>query len=431
MARHTPPPARTCDRRGGRVAGHARTSAGPRSRRLRHERRAPDRRPAGPPAAGAGGGTRDVGRRPSRGRFCVRGGPRVRQFDAGSRGFLRDLGRDARGGTRLRRWLGGVAAATDPGRDGLGEPDGPDHRRPWPKRRLRRLRRAPARVRRPHGRARVLLQRLGWSDGSLPGVCRGAQEGEELPEEGYQGAYIEDLAREEGDPVPAMLARIEATLERFRIHFDSWAKQSELEQALPALLERLDTYQKDGALWVRSTAYGDEKDRVLIRSAERSGLPTYEAADIVYLRDKLERGFDRIIYVLGADHHGVEGWYCGRGEDARLRPVGGRGAPLPARPPHEGRRADEDVEAPWRRRLPRGVHGRGRSRRRPVVPRPLEPGAVDGDRSRPCPRAKREESGVLRPICACPDRRDPQERRGRNPCRRASGRTRLRRRGSS
>ena len=177
--------------------------------------------------------------------------------------------------------------------------------------------------------------------------------GEELPEEGYQGAYIEDLAREGGDPVPATLARIEATLERFRIHFDSWAKQSELEQALPALLERLETYEKDGALWVRSTAFGDEKDRVLIRSAERGGLPTYEAADIAYLRDKLERGFDRVIYVLGADHHGVEGLVCGRGEDARLRPCSRRGAPLPARPPDEGRRADEDVEAPRRRRLPR------------------------------------------------------------------------------
>jgi arginyl-tRNA synthetase len=74
-------------------------------------------------------------------------------------------------------------------------------------------------------------------------------------------------------------------------------------------LDRLDTYERDGALWVRSTAYGDEKDRVLIRSPERGGLPTYEAADIVYLQDKLERGFDRAIYVLGADHFGVRGWY--------------------------------------------------------------------------------------------------------------------------
>jgi arginyl-tRNA synthetase len=107
-----------------------------------------------------------------------------------------------------------------------------------------------------------------------------------------------------------MVDQIRATLERFRIHFDSWAKQSELERALPELLERVPTYERDGALYVRSTEFGDEKDRVLVRSPEKGGLPTYEAADIAYLRDKLERGFDRAIYVLGADHHGVAGWYA-------------------------------------------------------------------------------------------------------------------------
>jgi len=134
--------------------------------------------------------------------------------------------------------------------------------------------------------------------------------GEEPPEDGYRGAYLEELARLEGDPVAAMLARIEATLERFRVHMDGWARQSELERELPALLELLPTYERDGAVFVRSTAFGDEKDRVLVRSPERGGLPTYEAADIAYLRDKLERGFDRAIYVLGADHHGVAGWYA-------------------------------------------------------------------------------------------------------------------------
>jgi arginyl-tRNA synthetase len=136
-----------------------------------------------------------------------------------------------------------------------------------------------------------------------------ARQGAEPPEDGYAGDYIEDLAALEGDPVPHMLRQIEASLERFRIHFDSWALQSELASHLPELLGRLDTYERDGALWVRSTAFGDEKDRVLVRSEERGGEPTYEAADIVYLRDKLERGFDRAIYVLGADHHGVRGWY--------------------------------------------------------------------------------------------------------------------------
>jgi arginyl-tRNA synthetase len=134
--------------------------------------------------------------------------------------------------------------------------------------------------------------------------------GEQPPEDGYQGEYIRELAAGDGDPVPAMLEQIEATLERFRIHFDSWAQQSELEHALPELLEGLPTYEQDGALYVRSTEFGDEKDRVLMRSPEKGGLPTYEAADIAYLRDKLERGFDRAIYVLGADHHGVAGWYA-------------------------------------------------------------------------------------------------------------------------
>jgi arginyl-tRNA synthetase len=133
--------------------------------------------------------------------------------------------------------------------------------------------------------------------------------GEEPPEDGYHGAYIADLAAVEGDPVPKMLAEIEQSLERFRIHFDSWALQSALAERLPDLLPRLDTYEKDGAVWARSSAYGDEDDRVLIRSAEKGGEPTYRAADVVYLVNKLERGFDRAIYVLGADHHGTHRWY--------------------------------------------------------------------------------------------------------------------------
>ena len=137
-----------------------------------------------------------------------------------------------------------------------------------------------------------------------------ARRGEPPPDDGYHGQYIAELARGEGDPVPAMLEQIEATLERFRVHFDSWAKQSELERALPELLEELPTYERDGAIFVRSTEFGDDKDRVLVRSPERGGLPTYEAADIAYLRDKLERGFDRALYILGADHHGVAGWYA-------------------------------------------------------------------------------------------------------------------------
>ena len=132
--------------------------------------------------------------------------------------------------------------------------------------------------------------------------------GEEPPEDGYHGAYIADLAAVPGDPVPEMLRRIETSLERFRIHFDSWVRQSVLEEHLPELLPRLDTYEQDGALWARSSAYGDDEDRVLIRSD--GGAPTYRAADVVYLVDKLDRGFDSAVYVLGADHHGTRNWYA-------------------------------------------------------------------------------------------------------------------------
>ena len=134
--------------------------------------------------------------------------------------------------------------------------------------------------------------------------------GEDPPEDGYHGEYIRGLAALEGDPVPLMLESIERTLDRFRIHFDSFALQSELEARLPEFLPRLDTYEQDGALWARSSAHGDDDDWVLVRSADQGGLPTYRAADVVYLADKLDRGFDRAIYVLGADHHGTRKWYA-------------------------------------------------------------------------------------------------------------------------
>ena len=135
--------------------------------------------------------------------------------------------------------------------------------------------------------------------------------GEEPPEDGYKGAYLVDLAALKGDPVPLMLKEIETSLERFRVRFDSFRRQSELELRLPELLPKLDTYEKDGALWARSSAHGDDEDRVLLRSEDRS--PTYRAADVAYLVDKLDRGFDRAIYVLGADHHGTRNWYAAVG----------------------------------------------------------------------------------------------------------------------
>ena len=178
-----------------------------------------------------------------------------------------------------------------------------------------------------------------------------ARRGEEPPEDGYRGEYIAELAQIDGDPVPAMLQRIEATLERFRIHFDGWARQSELQQRLPEYLPRLDTYERDGAVWARSSAYGDEDDRVLIRSD--GGGPTYRAADVVYLADKLGRNFDRAHLRARRRPPRHAQLVCGGRAHARPRPGAGGGPALPARAPDPGRRSHEDVEAARRRRLPR------------------------------------------------------------------------------
>jgi arginyl-tRNA synthetase len=145
--------------------------------------------------------------------------------------------------------------------------------------------------------------------------------GLEPPDEGYQGDYVAELAGElsaaGADPgdlkdlahrgIEAMRERIEATLDRFGVRFDSWFSErslhagGELERSIEALRARGHVYESEGAIWLRTTAFGDDKDRVLIRSG---GEPTYFAADIAYHRDKLERGADRLVDPLGADHHG-------------------------------------------------------------------------------------------------------------------------------
>jgi arginyl-tRNA synthetase len=145
--------------------------------------------------------------------------------------------------------------------------------------------------------------------------------GGEPPEDGYEGEYVADLARrlrEEGiDPadseavgrrgVELILEGVRATLDRFGVRFDNWFSEKQLytsgevDEALAKLAERGHTYRSDGALWLRSTEFGDDKDRVLIRA---DGDPTYLAADVAYHWDKLERGYGRLINVLGADHHG-------------------------------------------------------------------------------------------------------------------------------
>jgi arginyl-tRNA synthetase len=145
--------------------------------------------------------------------------------------------------------------------------------------------------------------------------------GGELPEDGYAGEYVGELAERiaaEGiDPgdtdavgrrgVELMLERVRATLERLGVGFDTWFserdlyRRGEVDEALASLEQGGHSYTSEGALWLRTTDFGDDKDRVLIRA---SGEPTYLAADVAYHWDKLERGFGRLIDVLGADHHG-------------------------------------------------------------------------------------------------------------------------------
>ncbi len=125
--------------------------------------------------------------------------------------------------------------------------------------------------------------------------------GEAPPEDGYHGAYMHELAALPGDPVPQMLASMKESLDRFRVRFDTWTWETELEPEIPAAIELLDTYREGGALWARTSAHGDDKDRVLIRS---DGEPTYFAKDAAYIRRKFAGGHDQLVYVLGADHHG-------------------------------------------------------------------------------------------------------------------------------
>jgi len=145
--------------------------------------------------------------------------------------------------------------------------------------------------------------------------------GVEPPEDGYAGEYVAELATRvagEGiDPadtkalgrrgVELMLEEVRGTLERFGVRYDTWFSEGDLyergevEAALADLDKRGHTYRHEGALWLRTTAFGDDKDRVLIRA---NGEPTYLAADVAYHWDKLQRGFGRLIDVLGADHHG-------------------------------------------------------------------------------------------------------------------------------
>jgi arginyl-tRNA synthetase len=157
-----------------------------------------------------------------------------------------------------------------------------------------------------------------------------AAKGEPAPEDGYGGAYIAEIAtavlatapdalklsaegaleifRVEG--VKLMFAEIRASLDEFGVHFDTYFNEKdlhdkgELQEALDRLRAEGHIDERDGATWLRTTDFGDDKDRVLRKS---DGDWTYFAADCAYYLDKRKRGFDRVVIMLGADHHGYIG----------------------------------------------------------------------------------------------------------------------------
>jgi arginyl-tRNA synthetase len=145
--------------------------------------------------------------------------------------------------------------------------------------------------------------------------------GEEPPEDGYHGAYLVEMAQRARDalgdtPHPGQLAewgyhdvvrQLRDDLERIGVHFDTWFSERQLHEqgdvtrVIDDLRERGHVYEKDGAVWFRATDFGDQRDRVLIT---RDGRFTYLTADLAYHRNKYARGWDHLINIWGADHHG-------------------------------------------------------------------------------------------------------------------------------
>ncbi len=151
---------------------------------------------------------------------------------------------------------------------------------------------------------------------------RALARGQEVPEEGYHGDYVKRLATSLADAasrdpaevgqaaVNVMVSEMQRSLQAFGVKaFNHWQYESELHKGTPSrvqrTLERLEerghTYRSEGAVWLRTTTYGDDKDRVVVRA---SGEHTYFASDIAYHEDKRERGYERQVDIWGADHHG-------------------------------------------------------------------------------------------------------------------------------
>ncbi len=145
--------------------------------------------------------------------------------------------------------------------------------------------------------------------------------GEEVPEDGYQGDYVAELAASIPDAASAgveevaaqavevLLTEIKGTLDRYGVHFDTFFSERALHEGSPSAVERAlaqleesgHVYRHEGAVWVRTASFGDNEDRVVVRS---NGQPTYFAADLAYMLNKRDRGFERQLDPVGSDHHG-------------------------------------------------------------------------------------------------------------------------------
>ena len=161
----------------------------------------------------------------------------------------------------------------------------------------------------------IALQKIFGKDMPIPEDCYKGEYINELAKEIYE-SYGEHLKEKSFDEVGGflidfaykkILAEIQRDLEDFGVIFDKWVSErklfhtGEVQRTLIKLKELGFIYEKDGALWFRSTAFGDEKDRVVVKS---DGTYTYFASDIAYHKNKIERGFDELINIWGADHHG-------------------------------------------------------------------------------------------------------------------------------
>ncbi len=137
----------------------------------------------------------------------------------------------------------------------------------------------------------------------------GVRDGKGVPENGYHGAYIAELAKSDQDPLQAMLTSQRQVLKGLGVEFDEWFKESSLiqpqinnvERAISELKGLGFIYESEGAVWFKSTDFGDDKDRVVIKA---DGSYTYFASDIAYHYTKLTRGYTRLVNLFGADHHG-------------------------------------------------------------------------------------------------------------------------------